>query len=94
MVVGLMALPTEQDKQIFYRHIAAFPPNTCPICFTHQWTFVAIVEALAEIPGIPTGTALVQRPAVPLAIVMCTQCFYIVQFAWLPIKARMGAMHG
>ena len=80
-------------------HLGGRLPS-CPICgvgtgpvltaqkLTH-WTYVG-PAAFAGLHKDPEGSVGMSTRVVPLVLVMCTNCFYTMQFAWLPIKTKMG----
>jgi hypothetical protein len=54
-----------------------------------QWTFAGPV-AFVGVYEDPSGGLGMTTHTTPMALLVCTKCFYTMQFAWMPIKAKMG----
>jgi hypothetical protein len=75
-----------EDRALFVAHLEKFP-HTCPVCGNNGWALEGpVIPALLGqfAIGMPGG-----RDAVPMALAICTQCFHIQEFAWIPIKTKL-----
>lgn len=83
---------SDRDFEIFREHMAkhAIPgSSTCPICGQQKWEVYGPVASLNYEAGSP---AVLGEGGMPLLIAMCSTCFHVRHFAWLPI--RDGAHRG
>jgi hypothetical protein len=62
---------------------------TCPVCSNKNWEAHGPVASLAQIPD---GTAqYTSYPEVfPVAVLICQNCAYTLQFAWMKILRVVG----
>lgn len=60
----------------------------CPVCQSLNWAYG---DQLVAIPGYDDDRPELFRPTVnaPVAILICTTCYYFMPFLWLPIKAKL-----
>lgn len=79
------------DLAKFNAHMAKFRKQNaavCPICGANRWVVDGPVAALRYEHGPPAQISIQGGPPVILAI--CENCFFVRQFAWLPIKTGGG----
>ena len=53
----------------------------CPICGSSSWQLVDVVNTIPY----AGGRLVLGGPAAPMLLVACTQCWYTVQFAAVPL---------
>lgn len=74
---------SDEDEALFRAHIRKFyEQDACPICHKRDWYIAGLEQAL----GYQRGEQSLTAPAMPIVQVMCTTCFYVRQFAWVPIQ--------
>lgn len=84
----LMAM-TPENMAVLDRHIQKFRLPYCPVCQNKTWD-AAGLEMGNEVNDAATS-ANIGGPALPVVILVCTRCFYVMQFAWLPLKNSQAA---
>lgn len=81
-----MAL-TEEQKKIFLEHLTKRVKQvSCPICSETNWGIDGITAPLFWNEETKDGAGSLMSKAYPLAMLVCSGCFYVNHFAWLPIK--------
>lgn len=78
---------TEEDLQVFRRHMARFPgAHQCPVCGNSGWGVLGISAPSIFVSGAdgrPPGVQL--DHFVPMVVASCLTCAFVRQFAWLRI---------
>lgn len=82
--------PTElsaENMELFLRHLRRVNGHLpqCPICGNGAWQSSSLevgVRINDEATQINHGGAVL-----PVATLACTRCFYLLKFAWLPVRA-------
>jgi hypothetical protein len=83
--------PTAEQYQILIEHLGNRPVH-CPICGTMAWSFEMLgCESEFIEYGAPQYQYHPPGAVMPLAILTCTNCLYVIQFSWLPMRQRVMA---
>lgn len=75
-----MAISNEQAVTFINHLIEKGGPGSgvCPVCKNETWT-------VDMIKVVPNTDAWVQAATIPFVVSVCTKCFHVRHFAWLPI---------
>lgn len=83
-----------EDLALFTRHLSrrAGYGNQCPQCHSSSWT----AEGPYVAPRFSDGHIMIGS-GMPFVVKICSNCFYMIPFAWLPMvdaDAREGGSGG
>ena len=86
-----MALP-EEYVAVIRQHFEKFRPQACPVCGQRQWAIDMVSASLVVDPPPETASARVSMGpgSFPAVSLVCTTCFYLRQFALIPILRAAG----
>jgi hypothetical protein len=80
-----MAL-SKEEFELFQAHLrqTCKPPLKCPMCGTNEWSISGPVVLLQY--SVELEAAYATGPGgAPVVIMTCLHCYFVRQFAWLPI---------
>jgi hypothetical protein len=80
--------PDPADAELFKAHLQKYLENlVCPICKSAAWEVGGPVAEVGYNSRGYLGATGDSTDLFPLAFMICTTCFYVHQFAWIPMKA-------
>ena len=79
---------TEDELQLLRGHFSAKTggrPPRCTVCDATDWE----VAGITDLPLNPRRLLrkATDAKALPVVVLVCTNCFHVIQFAWVPLKA-------
>lgn len=75
---------TDEDLRAALVHLKKFnDQKPCPVCGGENFSLEGPM-VLVRHP--PTVAALSGKDAIPVLVAVCTSCFFMRQFAWVPIR--------
>lgn len=81
---------SDENFQKAAAHIRRFQSQKpCPVCGAESW----VIEGPVHFPPY-VGGGLAVGGGVPVLLAVCNTCFFIRQFAWLPIERAAGGKKG
>lgn len=80
---------TSEDLAKFTAHLSRFQDfKNCPVCGTNSWSVTGIEAANPTRPTPDGGIAVdLGGRSIPMVVLICRTCFYVMQFAWRPIQS-------
>jgi hypothetical protein len=82
-----MALSKEEFARFReHLHERCKPPIECPMCHNRNWSIDGPVAMLQYSEKLET--AALGGGGVSVVLMTCTECFFVRQFAWLPIRKK------
>jgi len=75
--------PQSENLRIFEQFMKKKGLDTpaCPVCKTNEWG-VSLVQAAT---GLDITAMRPTNAQLPCLVITCSNCYYVMQFAWLPI---------
>jgi hypothetical protein len=78
---------TPEDFELLQQHLAKYPQQLpCPICRTKAWQVGGFETSLQFLQS---GRNAMGGRTIPKVVLVCSECGFIRQFAWLRIKPSL-----
>lgn len=84
MIVKPKRLIGPEERLVLHAHLRRFEGHVCPVCSTRSWSTAGISSRTVAPEPEDDGPQ-----NIPVVLLYCNNCFYVREFAWLPIVRQM-----